>query len=271
MQSNPATAPRPAAPRAAFARPSLAKIHARALYRFVPPVAFDDDGYPCEDSSMPTAGFNHEDVRIDMRQAIKTRLSHRDGVIVAGNVPVLFEEGNPRAAVVPDLFVAFCPLPPAARRRSFRVWENAVPALVAEVLSHDNWRNDVWYKRHLYQDLGIGEYWILDPEGYWEKPITGFSLGADGVYREIAESPGGGRRSGVLDLEFVLQEEEFRLRDARTGETLTTHSEAVDAQQAAEAACAAAEAARDAAQGRYEAAQTEIAELRERLRAVGET
>lgn len=282
MQSRSATAVRAAASAAASrrARPSLAELHPRALYRPVPPVACDDDGYPFSDSAV-SEGEVHDALRGYFRDVAKTRFAGRADVTVRGNNMVLFEEGNKRAIVSPDLFVAFGPRPPGdPLGLSFKVWQGSVPQLAVEVLSGGTWRKDVHAKRALYQDLGVLEYWIIDMLGRLPKPITGLRLGMGGRYQEIAQTPSGGWLSRVLEMEFVMVDAECRLRDPATGEIFPTYDEIALARQATKqaqrderAARQAAEraqrderAARQAAERKAQAAEARIAELEARLR-----
>jgi len=132
------------------------------------------------------------------------------------------------------------------------VWEEGdIPAFVLEITSEDNRRQDAGAKRRLYEDLGIGEYWIIDLTGRLAKPITGLRLGPDGVYREIEERPSGGRLSEVLGLELLMQDGECRMRDPQTGDIVPTYLEVHAAQREAEAA--------------REAAEARVAELERRL------
>lgn len=67
-----------------------------------------------------------------------------------------------------------------------------VPDLVVEVISQGSWKRDRVEKKALYEQVGIAEYWIIDPES---RSVEVFAL-AKGVYQlhsravdsEIAES-----------------------------------------------------------------------------------
>lgn len=240
-----------------FPHASLAAQHPDALYRFVPPVACDEEGYPYEDSAV-SEGDHHFRLMCDLRQAAEVRFQHSPAVVIRSDMALYFEEGNRAGVVVPDLFVAFARTPGGAEL-SYKVWEEGdVPAFVLEITSKDNWRQDAGAKRRLYEDLGIGEYWIIDLTGRLAKPITGLRLGPDGVYREIEERPSGGRLSEVLGLELLMLDGECRMRNPQTGDIVPTYLEVHAAQREAEAAQREAEAAREAAEAR-------VAELERRL------
>ena len=259
MQAKPPLARHTSSPRRGPGSPraSVAARHPDALYQFVPPVACDEEGYPYEDSAV-SEGDHHFRLMCDLRQAAEVRFQQSPAVVIRSDMALYFEAGNRAGVVVPDLFVAFVRTPGGVER-SYKVWEEGgVPAFVLEITSEDNWRQDADAKRRLYEDLGIGEYWIIDLTGRLAKPITGLRLGPDGVYREIEERPSGGRLSEVLGLELLMQDGECRMRNPQTGDIVPTYLEVHAAQREAEAAQREAEAAREAAEAR-------VAELEKRL------
>lgn len=65
---------------------------------------------------------------------------------------------GPESVVEPDLFV----VPRAPAHAHWRDGEMAI--LVVEVLSHGTARRDRGIKRQLYQQAGVKEYWIVDPD-----------------------------------------------------------------------------------------------------------
>ena len=61
--------------------------------------------------------------------------------------------------VEPDLMVR------AAQPPGGRDWDDApIPILVVEVLSGSTRRRDLNQKREFYLDVGVAQYWIIDPE-----------------------------------------------------------------------------------------------------------
>lgn len=77
----------------------------------------------------------------------------------------------------PDLSVA-----PASSVGPARL-EGAPPALVVEVLSRSTRSTDLVLKRALYEEMGIGSYWVLDPV---VPSLRAWDL-IDGRYVEVAD------------------------------------------------------------------------------------
>ncbi|MDE0419316.1 MAG: Uma2 family endonuclease [Gammaproteobacteria bacterium] len=262
MNDQPLPAATPGADGAARAtgtrsEPSLARRHSRALYRPVPPVECDDDGYPFRDGA-PVESTLHEELRTYASSALKARYAARDDVFVAAELGLFFERGNRKALLAPDALVSFGVN--AEHRLSYKAWEEgAIPDFVLELLSARTWRRDVVVKPPLYEAIGVHEYWIFDPIGKLADPIVGRRLDAAGVYRPVQEQSAGGYRSEVLGLDLLLHGDGFRFRDPKTGEILSDHVEAVAQRRAAERA-------RDEETAARRAAEARIAQLEKRLR-----
>ena len=241
------TAARSPARRPSVPRPPLSVVHAGALYRPVPPVEFDDDGYPGPDGRMSesiTHGrwLNHG---LDAAQAL---LDHLPGTLVASDLALLFEKGNPAAVVSPDLVVV--PGAGPHQRNSYKLWEEGIlPTLALEALSEKTWRNDVEVKPGLYRDLGIHEFWHLDPIGVLPAPVVGYRL-RGGIYVRIPTSPSGGVPSDVLGAELFVDGDDLRFRDRRTGNVLPDYLHSNRARRTAEAAQAQEAVARQTAEER---------------------
>ncbi len=113
-------------------------------------------------------------------------------------------------------------------RRSFFSWEEngAVPAVVFEMASENTWRNDLGFKRHLYERRGVKEYFIFDPEELYLRPrLIGFRLHGK-RYRSLFAAEG----SLSSDLGFDLRAEgqSLRLYDRTTGRQIPTRREKVE-------------------------------------------
>ncbi|MDE0193293.1 MAG: Uma2 family endonuclease, partial [Gammaproteobacteria bacterium] len=222
-----ASSVRPPAPK--VHSPPLSEIHARALYRPVPPVGLDDDGYPYSDS-LPVESQSHERARAHLVDVVRACFAGRADVFAASELGFYFERGNRKALVVPDAFVVFGV--DANPDLSYKLWEHRrVPDFVLEVLSRRTWRKDVRDKPGLYADLGVREYWLFDP--YRTRRDGGAVLeGRRLAGREwVPVAPcatGDGFVSVVLDLDILVAGGELRLRDRETGEIVPNLAESIE-------------------------------------------
>ena len=226
-------------------------VRERARPVLVPPVAFDQDGYPHSDGS---ALFGEHQARTLFNTVVMLWTAH-DGqldAVVAGDMFVYDREGDPQPVAAPDVLVSFGvrvgederTSGVRRKRNSYKFWEEGKPPdFVLEVLSPTTWVVDVGDKRELYANLGIAEYWLFDPfDKYLEDgPLVGLRL-RKGFYEPIPALPDGSIPSAVLGLELRPNGDEVRLRDPKTGRELMAHREAVAAYEQAEAARKRAEA-----------------------------
>ena len=244
-------------------RRRLSVVHAGALYRPVPPVEFDDDGYIYRDGKVPESTGHGASLAYGF-YAAQSLLAHLPDALVAYDLALLFEQDNPRAVVAPDLMVAIG----AGRhhRNSYKLWEEpTVPDFALEVLSEKTWRKDVEVKPGLYRDLGVREFWLVDPLGKLPDPITGWHLNDARLYERIPTLPSGGRRSDVLGAELFHDDQGLRFRDLKTGEVLPTYLESQRLRERELVARKAAEARARREAAAREAAEKRIAELEQRL------
>lgn len=183
---------------------------------------------------------------------VRGRFAERPDVYVGSNLFLYYEEGNPRAAVSPDLMVVVG-VPKLPIRRTFKVWEEGLPpTFVIEITSKKTRREDLGGKRETYARIGVVEYLLYDPLAeYLNPPLQGFRL-AGGAYQPLPAEPDGALISAQLGLRLALVDGRLRLFDAATGAPLLSPEE----RAAAAAARAAAESARAAA------AEAEVARLR---------
>jgi Uma2 family endonuclease len=183
---------------------------------------------------------------------LRDHFAGRPDVYVWGDLLLYYEEGNPRAVVVPDVFVALG----ASRepqRRIYKLWEEGVPpTFVIEVTSPSTRRVDLGRKRDLYAGLGVAEYVLYDPlDEYLTPALQGVML-ERGAYRPMARDAEGSLVSAALGLRLSLVAGRLRLIDAVTGAPLLSPEE-----HAAQASARAAEASARAAEASVRAAETE--------------
>lgn len=256
MQPKPMTTTKRSANTRAKQPLPLSVIHADALYKPVPPVSLDDEGYICGDGRVSESTRHSRWLNYAVNAA-SVLLEQMPNALVAYDLAVLFEEGNPRALVSPDVVVALNAGP--QDRGSYKLWkEPGPPDLVIEALSERTWRRDLSIKPPLFEDLGVREYWIIDPIDKLATPIMGQRL-RDGRYEPVARATSGGWISNVLGAELLIDGGEFRLRDLEASEPIPNfkgltrlHAEAEQARSEAE-------------RGRIEA-ERRIAELEAELR-----
>ena len=158
---------------------------------------------------------------------LRAHFEERSDVYVSGDLLVYHEEGNPRKAVAPDVFVVFGA--PKHNRMIYKLWEEQkAPDFVLEVASRNTWREDLGPKRSIYAALGVTEYWLFDPKDeYFDPPLQGL-LPSDGAYLPLSARVESGRRtlsSAVLGLDLQVEDGKLRFRDAATGEPLPTYAE----------------------------------------------
>lgn len=217
-------------------------------YRPVPPVGFDDEGYPCEDSAVQNVP--HARVSNYLAYTLQTRYGER--AFVGDDLALLYRRGDRGAVLVPDTFVSFGADP--GKWRSYKLWEQPVPDFVLEVVSESTKKKDVGDKRYTYETLGVTELWLFDPTGWLLAPrLQAYRL-RQGRYRALRPNAAGHLHSRTLGLELRVVEDDaepplagtaaLRWYDPVAGETLRSHREAETARREAETARHKAETAR---------------------------
>jgi len=218
--------------------------------------------------------------------ALRHWLAGRPGAWVLNDINVYYAEGDPTVVVAPDVAVAFgVDTAAVAGRRTYKVWEaGAAPVFALEIASHTTYKRDLRAKPARFADLGVQEYWRLDPTGgdYFEPPLQG-DRRRGGRWQTIETTPGADGaltgRSAALGLDLHWQPPKLRLRDPAAGTWLRDPDDLLEAAEAADAARVAAEdraAAADARAGTAEArlaaetaarraAEAEFAALRRQL------
>ncbi len=123
---------------------------------------------------------------VTIKEGMERIFSDRPDVFVAGDLLWYPVEGHPEICVAPDTLVAIGR--PKGFRGSYKQFEEngIAPQVVFEVLSPGNRNKEMIEKFKFYENYGVDEYYIYDPD---EIELTGY-LRADGELRVIAEMNG---------------------------------------------------------------------------------
>jgi Uma2 family endonuclease len=232
--------------------------------------------YPETDGKPMAETDRHRQLMIDLLAAAKYHCRDLPDVYVSGNLLVYFVEGDPTESVAPDFFVVRGV--PRKERCVYKIWEEGKgPEVVIELTSTKTHREDLGDKRGIYEQLGVLEYFLFDPEGIrFDPQLRGFRL-EGGLLRPVSpERTAGGTlvlSSTVLGLELHGMGNTLRLVDPRSGKVLPTPEDFIREAEAEKLRAAAAEqragkAEQRAGKAEQRAAESEqeIARLREELR-----
>ena len=206
-----------------------------------------------------------QEIALDrIKHLLWQRYGGRTDVFISGMFYVAYDINNGNRRVQPDCFIAFDVDAEAIRRNlpNFWVWETGkVPDFVMEVASPSTAANDLGYKRDLYAELRVAEYWRFDSTGgeLYGQPLVGERL-VDGEYQayelQVGDDGSVGSYSELLDVEFYWDGEEFDVLDPETGKT-------IDLLEVEREARIAEREARLAAEARERALLAEIERLRQ--------
>ena len=178
--------------------------------------------------------------------ALARHFRERRDVYVSGDLPIYYEEGNPRLSIAPDIFVVFGV--EKRQRPNYKLWEEPrAPAFVLEVASPSTWRHDLGWKRSVYARLGVRDYCRYDPAGeHLPSRLEGDRLTPSGYVRQPVATALDGTLtlpSETLGLELrAAPGHELRFRDPATGCDLRSHDEEAEGRLAADARVAELEA-----------------------------
>ncbi len=221
----------------------------------------ETDGKPMGETDL------HIKLIIDLSEALRNFFRPQPDVYVSRDLLLYYEPGNTRKFVVPDVFVVRGVS--KGDRRVYKLWEEGrTPSAVIEISSRETKKADLNSKLHLYERLGVAEYYVFDPEyRYVKPPLRAWRL-SGGAYIEIAVV---NRRvkSDELGLELEDTGQTLRLLNPATGQfLLTPEEEAVARLEEAAARQKEAAARLEEAAARQEA-EARAERLAARLRELG--
>lgn len=157
-------------------------------------------------------------------QALSAFFAAEANVKVSADIMFYYEEGNPRKVFSPDVMVVKGV--GNHPRRTYKLWEEQqFPQVIFEISSRGTWGEDLNKKWLLYQQFGVREYYIFDPEyDYLPEPLVAYRLKRNEL-KQVAV-----KRNRIfsdeLSLEIVDTGEGLRLFDPLTKQFLHTLGEA---------------------------------------------
>ncbi|MBW4642730.1 MAG: Uma2 family endonuclease [Goleter apudmare HA4340-LM2] len=225
--------------------------------------------YPSADGEPVAETYDHLYALLTTLEVLKQYLAGRQATVL-GNQFLYYAQGFPKLRVAPDVMVIFDVTP--GGRDNYKIWEEGqVPVVIFEMTSVGTKDQDQIFKKTLYEQLGVKEYWLFDPKGEWlERPLCGYRLRGE-TYEPITDD-----RSEPLQLRLVVEGRLIAFYREDTGEKLlipdelaaALQQEVVARQQAEERAEQERQRAEQERQ-RAEHAQLQIEQLKEKLRSLG--
>jgi Uma2 family endonuclease len=109
---------------------------------------------------------------------------HGQQATVLGNQYLYYSQGYPKLRIAPDVMVIFDVAP--GGRDNYKIWEEgAIPRVAFEITSPSTRNQDEGFKKDLYEQMGIQEYWQFDPKAQWiPGQLRGYQLVQE-VYQPI--------------------------------------------------------------------------------------
>ena len=204
--------------------------------------------YPSSDGEPLAESYLHLYAILVTLEVLTQYLAGQQATVLS-NQFLYYSQGYPRLRVAPDVMVIFNVAP--GGRDNYKTWEEGqVPSVIFEMTSAGTKNQDQEFKRTLYEQLGVTEYWLFDPKGEWiEEKLRGYRLHRE-EYEPITDG-----RSQPLKLRLGIDGHFIAFYREDTGEKLLIPSEL-------------AQALRAETQARQNA-EEQVEQLKERLRSLG--
>lgn len=176
--------------------------------------------YPESDGKPMGETDYHIQTIIYLYQTLNAFFSQTADVKILADIMFYYEEGNPRKVFAPDVMV----VKGVGKhpRRSYKLWEEKqFPQVVFEISSRATWGEDLNKKWLLYQQFGVKEYYIFDPEyDYLPEPLIAYRL-KRGELKQVTIK-NNRIYSEEIGLELVDTGEGLRLFNAETKQFMRT-------------------------------------------------
>ncbi len=234
------------------------------------PVALESEiFYPSADGEPVAETYDHFYALLTTLEVLKQYLADTQATVLA-NQFLYYAQGFPKLRVAPDVMVIFDVTP--GGRDNYKIWEEGqIPSVIFEMTSFGTKDQDQIFKKTLYEQLGVKEYWLFDPKSEWqEEQLRGYRLRGE-IYEPISDA-----RCEPLKLRLQVEGRLIGFYREDTGEKLlipdelaqALRQEVVARQQAEERAEQERQRAEQERQ-RAEQAQAQVEQLKARLRSLG--
>lgn len=185
--------------------------------------------YPSSDGQPLAETQDHVDAIFAVVSVLRQYLSDRRAIVLS-NQFLYYLQGTPHYRVAPDVMVIFDVEP--GSRDNYKIWEEGQePSVIFEMTSKGTRMEDQRFKKGLYEELGVQEYWMFDPRGEWlPDQLRGFrltSMQVGGVERSLYVPIEDGI-SQPLGLRLSVEGKLIRFTRVDTGERLLRSDELAD-------------------------------------------
>ena len=186
------------------------------------PTLKSENTYPSLDGQPVAETYTHLYAILVTLEVLKQYLSGRQATVLA-NQFMYYSRGFPKMRVAPDVMVIFDVQP--GGRDNYKIWEEKqVPQVIFEMTSSGTKNQDLEFKKKLYEQLEVAEYWLFDPRGEWiTEKLRGYRLQGE-EYQLITDSC-----SIPLQLRLEIEEELIGFYRQDTGEKLLIPEELAEA------------------------------------------
>jgi Uma2 family endonuclease len=159
----------------------------------------DNDGQPMSDNTLQFAWI------VKLKEGCEALFQDNPDVFVAGDLLWYPTEGDNKTCRAPDTMVVLGR--PKGYRGSYKQWleDDIAPQVVFEILSPNNTLSEMALKLQFYNQYGVEEYYLYDPE---QNDLTGWQRTESGLtVIEVMD----GWESPRLGIKFVFAEPELEV------------------------------------------------------------
>ncbi|MEG3438769.1 Uma2 family endonuclease [Pannus brasiliensis CCIBt3594] len=169
--------------------------------------------YPSSDGEPLAESYSHLYAILTTLEVLKQYLSDRMATVLADQF-LYYSQGFPKLRVAPDVMVIFDV--ERGGRDNYKLWEEKqIPKVIFEMTSAGTRNQDLEFKKNLYEQLGVEEYWLFDPRGEWiPEKLIGYRLDRE-RYEPITDGC-----SQPLQLRLAVDGELIAFYRQETGEKL---------------------------------------------------